>query len=316
MSAWAVRAPVPKVSLAEIMNEETVTKLVAEDSAAEHREDADLAFALKLQEELNGSDESCIDPEESTSEGVYDADLDFALALAMQEEEERLNTPSKTSSHFSKITLSSSPLPKLQYHTPSHGRAEAEQLQQQLTSSGTVYRGGVAQLADGTFISKHNPLLDGLQNSANLSALEGMGDLDTAGYLIDNTIANSLRSYTQKSKRKGISTSGRVGRDIRTTSEGVLDTRTRLMLYKMMQRRDFDHLNGVVKTGKESHVYHAECDEPNPRQLAVKVFKTTLNEFHNRQEYFDGDHRFAGKKFMKGKQSAIINKVNLTVSAA
>lgn len=60
-------------------------------------------------------------------------------------------------------------------------------------------------------------------------------------------------------------------------------------------------VGGVVKTGKEAHVYHALAPEENPsnsfgssRGVALKIFKTTLNEFGNRAVYVDGDPRLEG----------------------
>ncbi len=54
-------------------------------------------------------------------------------------------------------------------------------------------------------------------------------------------------------------------------------------------------LNGVVSTGKEANVYHCvggTLDGFEGKELAVKIYKTTLNEFKNRSEYIDGDFRF------------------------
>ena len=54
----------------------------------------------------------------------------------------------------------------------------------------------------------------------------------------------------------------------------------------------------IVATGKEAVVIHAtggqppeEIQMPIPGELAVKVFKTTLNEFKNRQDYIANDYR-------------------------
>ena len=60
-----------------------------------------------------------------------------------------------------------------------------------------------------------------------------------------------------------------------------------------------DSYGGIIATGKEAVVIHATGgtelgdgtgQNPNttaeiPAEMAVKVFKTTLNEFKNRQEY-------------------------------
>ena len=52
----------------------------------------------------------------------------------------------------------------------------------------------------------------------------------------------------------------------------------------------------MVKTGKEAHVYHALAPKDpeastGSRPVALKIFKTTLNEFGNRAAYVDGDPR-------------------------
>ena len=55
-----------------------------------------------------------------------------------------------------------------------------------------------------------------------------------------------------------------------------------------------DAVNGVISTGKEAVIMHAdggpgpqESEEPLnvPKECAVKVFKTTLNEFKTRDKY-------------------------------
>lgn len=51
--------------------------------------------------------------------------------------------------------------------------------------------------------------------------------------------------------------------------------------------------------GKEAVILHADSDpkfshakEPLPRECAIKVFKTTLSEFKQRDKYIKDDHRF------------------------
>ncbi|KAF1780278.1 RIO kinase, conserved site [Phytophthora cactorum] len=61
------------------------------------------------------------------------------------------------------------------------------------------------------------------------------------------------------------------------------------------QQGELDEVHGCVQSGKEAHVYFAMgTDEATmrPVQLAVKIFRTTLNEFGNRHEYVTGDRRF------------------------
>ncbi|KAG7395509.1 Serine/threonine-protein kinase RIO3 [Phytophthora boehmeriae] len=98
----------------------------------------------------------------------------------------------------------------------------------------------------------------------------------------------------QKSEKKGHG-AGRVEAEAHATADGVMDERTTLILQKMINRGELDEVHGCVQTGKEAHVYFAVgTDEATlqPVQLAVKIFRTTLNEFGNRHEYVTGDRRF------------------------
>lgn len=107
-----------------------------------------------------------------------------------------------------------------------------------------------------------------------------------------NSIRESLRKQ-QKNEKNGLS--GRVEAAKHATRNGVLDERTERILQKMINRAELDEVHGCVQSGKEAHVYFAiGTDEQTmrARQFAVKVFKTTLNEFSNRHEYVTGDRRF------------------------
>jgi serine/threonine-protein kinase RIO1 len=69
------------------------------------------------------------------------------------------------------------------------------------------------------------------------------------------------------------------------TSEGVLDGHTRMKLQKIQNAGVFDRLDGVVQVGKEASVYHAEGAQ---KEYAVKIFKTTMAEFKDREKYLGG----------------------------
>ena len=43
----------------------------------------------------------------------------------------------------------------------------------------------------------------------------------------------------------------------RATSEQVLDPRTRMILFKLINRGLLNEINGCISTGKEANVYHA-----------------------------------------------------------
>ena len=75
----------------------------------------------------------------------------------------------------------------------------------------------------------------------------------------------------------------------RATVELVLDPRTRLILYKLLSRRWLDEINGCISTGKEANVYHATSKEGD---LAVKIYKTSILVFKDRERYVTGEFRF------------------------
>jgi hypothetical protein len=83
---------------------------------------------------------------------------------------------------------------------------EAEAIESELKESGVdvgtkqMFKGGVTMLSDGRFVSKHDALLNSLSNSVKLTELEGVGDLHGSGLLVNNTVANAIRSSTQKKK--------------------------------------------------------------------------------------------------------------------
>lgn len=76
----------------------------------------------------------------------------------------------------------------------------------------------------------------------------------------------------------------------RATNEQVLDPRTRIILFKMIGRGLIHEVNGCVSAGKEANVYHALT--PESAHLALKIFKTSILVFKDRDKYVTGEYRF------------------------
>ncbi|KAG6377161.1 RIO1-domain-containing protein [Boletus reticuloceps] len=92
----------------------------------------------------------------------------------------------------------------------------------------------------------------------------------------------------------------------RATSEQVLDPRTRVILFKMIGRGLLQEVNGCISTGKEvrrwtpfifsclslgqANVYHALA--PDSAHLALKIYKTSILVFKDRDRYVTGEYRF------------------------
>ena len=76
----------------------------------------------------------------------------------------------------------------------------------------------------------------------------------------------------------------------------VLDPRTRQILFKMVNKGFVDHVHGAISTGKEANVYHATRNNPtgdDEADVAIKVYKTSILVFKDREQYISGDYRFS-----------------------
>jgi RIO kinase 1 len=94
----------------------------------------------------------------------------------------------------------------------------------------------------------------------------------------------------------------------RATAELVLDQRTRMILLQMINRGVVSEVHGAISTGKEANVYGAVLypaaaagveggapeQEQEPVQRAIKVYKTSILVFKDRERYVTGEHRFKG----------------------
>ena len=86
----------------------------------------------------------------------------------------------------------------------------------------------------------------------------------------------------------------------RATSEQVLDPRTRMILLQMINRNIISEVNGCLSTGKEGNVYHALSTPHHadldaaviPLHRAIKVYKTSILVFKDRDKYVTGEYRF------------------------
>ncbi|KKA17663.1 Non-specific serine/threonine protein kinase, partial [Rasamsonia emersonii CBS 393.64] len=123
---------------------------------------------------------------------------------------------------------------------------------------------------------------------------------------IDDQIA-SLARHASKIKLDD-QQAGMKGRDQRivdksdrATAEQVLDPRTRMILLQMINRNIVSEINGCLSTGKEANVYHAvrfpnegseDADGAAPVQRAIKVYKTSILVFKDRDKYVSGEFRF------------------------
>ncbi|XP_050420622.1 serine/threonine-protein kinase RIO1 [Adelges cooleyi] len=77
----------------------------------------------------------------------------------------------------------------------------------------------------------------------------------------------------------------------RATAEQVMDPRTRMILFKLLNRSMIGQIDGCISTGKEANVYHATSTD-GEKHYAIKVFKTSILVFKDRDRYVTGEFRF------------------------
>lgn len=77
----------------------------------------------------------------------------------------------------------------------------------------------------------------------------------------------------------------------RATAEQVMDPRTRMILFKLLNRGLIQEINGCISTGKEANVYHA-VSKNGEEEFAIKIYKTSILVFKDRDKYVSGEFRF------------------------
>ena len=260
-------------------------------------EDPDFEFAVKLQQELDAE----LTPEERGGENqplgpksLFSAGLSpqFHVRSSLDRNWENYGDiyedEEEDEEEFEEFEEFSDSLPELN-HMPVMAQMEDELL-------GGSHKSAKTRISRKEYlITKHEPLINNFRNA------ELLGETTFSGNMKDLQLSNSVyNSLKQKiNKTKVAATRVRGNRLEGSTSEQVLDHRTRVMLLKLLNQDIVSEFHGVVSTGKEANVYHAisgafEGLRPGV-EYAVKIYKTTLNEFKNRSEYLEDDNRFKNK---------------------
>lgn len=149
----------------------------------------------------------------------------------------------------------------------------------------------------GKIVTKHDMELSGCRNACKVMGFPPeihTGDAGGFDMQLSNRVFNSLKAHSSN-KCKKLKMHDR--KESRATTEMGVDEKTRLLLYKMINKQLLQAVNGVISTGKEAVILHANTDPSYtecilPPECVIKVFKTTLNEFKTRDKYIKDDYRF------------------------
>ncbi|KAF9412215.1 Serine/threonine-protein kinase RIO1 [Podila epigama] len=109
-------------------------------------------------------------------------------------------------------------------------------------------------------------------------------------HLGDHSVSAPLPEIKMGSKKAAGDRTKNTDKSDRATSDQVLDPRTRIILFKMLNRNIIYEVNGCISTGKEANVYHARTEDGEHR--AIKIYKTSILVFKDRDRYVSGEYRF------------------------
>lgn len=125
-------------------------------------------------------------------------------------------------------------------------------------------------------------------NSGQLKKLQGK--INVAKYENHEMASKVINQITKAHRNEEVGKIRIKDKCDRATVEQVLDPKTRMILLKMLNRGIIESINGCISTGKEANVYHASTNEGVDR--AIKVYKTSILTFKDRDKYVSGEFRF------------------------
>ncbi len=127
-------------------------------------------------------------------------------------------------------------------------------------------------------VEPSSKILNKFENKINLGTFD-QRSLSHASVSGLNELCRKTESMRMRSKDKSD----------RATTEQVLDPRTRMIIFKLLNRGFIKEINGCISTGKEANVYHASSPQGD---CAVKIYKTSILIFKDRDKYVTGEFRF------------------------
>lgn len=162
------------------------------------------------------------------------------------------------------------------------GRGRSAQSLMKSFGGGASTSGGAANANAGGGGATHSAAkTDALTSQSNRVH---MGDFRSSN--VGGSVNSSIKETEKKLDKDRIRTKDKADR---ATAEQVLDPRTRLMLSKMLNNAVLSTIHGCISTGKEANVYYATSTEG---ERAVKIYKTSILVFKDRDRYVSGEYRF------------------------
>jgi len=284
-------------SLRDVMNEQAIE--------SSQNEDDDLSRAIAESLKIAENEKSIQDAFGNELDKSTDCSSDAYLARLLQQEFDADFASTATSPKHVPITIVQSDDSDIDGDL--EDRDDQRDYIRSVERAINVGQRGFANI-NGQIITKHDPDLCGHRNTQkitdNLPVSFPCGDAHTSNQPISNKIYNQLRRSAYKDQKR----QQRHGEaKEKSTAEKAVDENTRIILQKVINVELVESYGGIVAAGKEAIVIHATggtlapyqadkrisiLSETVPAEMAVKVFKTTLNEFKARDRYIKDDYRF------------------------
>lgn len=223
-----------------------------------------------------------------------DADMALALQLQAEFEQEAFEEAHSRQQGFSKVQAVPAPSTWQPLSRPAISPDDEEDAMDEddyYFEEADFVGEHIASLSTPGLITKHDPHISALENVKNLAERFPSGPLGNMdGMRMDNRSANTLARKAAKAQKRRVR---QMSDEARETRGGVIDERTRVVLFKLVNAGHIDEVTTCISSGKEAVVFYGPTPEGRP-EVAVKIFKTTLSKFRNRSDYITGDHRYQG----------------------
>ncbi|KAJ8965126.1 hypothetical protein NQ314_004351 [Rhamnusium bicolor] len=308
---WAkIEKPEP-VNLEDIMSEEVARDL----QAKEEKMYAEKISSKISTTEVNNEDD--IPPEvlKAVSSNGFESDETIARMLQMQFDKEYDNELKRTEEKYngsSKVSISFDNYRRTPLNPDFESESEEDEivdirdrkdwdrfdvLKREIAS---IPPCGYKVQKDGKMVTKHDVTMSGRKNACKLLSFPPefhTGDGEKFDLKLSNKVFNSLKlhSNNEQSRRHKFHDK----KEDHATAIFGMDQFTRLLIFKMINSQLLQSVNGVISI--DSDPSFPKATEPLPKECVLKVFKTTLSEFKQRDKYIKNDYRF---KDRIGKQTA------------
>lgn len=295
-------------SFRELMDNDLAEKLQQEeDEKYAHQISASMKIPIEVQHVVEAEEEEEDEDLPIDAEG----DNDYLLALMLQHEynnefngimkkyESTVNRNSKVKVSMKNFML----LPAPGKHSESNEEpleATGETLSdcEQDEPMPSFNRRGISGKGSA-LVTKHNAQICGKRNVARVMNTFPP-EFDTGNVLnkmhLSNKVFNELKLHSYAEERR---MNRSHDKDEKATSNLALDPKTRIILYKALNACVLNEIGSIIATGKESIVVYGKGgnteERKMPEEVAIKVFKTTLNEYHTREKYLREDFRFKNR---------------------